>query len=63
MVYTGIVLRTDLQGIPLNEAEIKQRRKFIFHVKYPSLSPIVTKLMSIEGSAGWLFMLEFLEVP
>lgn len=32
MVYTGIVLGTEFQGIPLNETEIKE---IFFHVKVP----------------------------
>jgi len=33
MVCIGVILGTDFQETPLNEAEIKQRRKFVFHVK------------------------------
>jgi len=63
MVYIGVVLGTDFQETPLNEVEIKQRRKFVFHVKYPSLSPIATKLTSFVGSSDSLFILDFQELP
>jgi len=55
MVYTGVVLGTDFQETPLNEAEIKQRRKFVSHVKYLSLSQIRNKT-SVDCRVRWLIV-------
>ena len=48
----SVEIGRDFQETPLNEAEIKQRRRSVFYVKYPSVSPIATKLTPIVCFVG-----------